>query len=127
MKSERSEAWFARAQKSQIPGGVNSPVRAFRGVGGIPRISFPSAAKARASLDTDGNALHRLCGLLGTALLGPSSGPAVIDGLREVLEVGTSFGAPTEREVELAELIAKTVPSAWKWSGWSNSWVPKRP
>jgi len=107
MKSERSEAWFARAQ-SVIPGGVNSPVRAFRGVGGIPR--FIERGQGSRILDSDGNSYIDYVGSWGPLLLGHRP-QAVIDALREVLEIGTSFGAPTEREVELAELIAKTVPS----------------
>ena len=107
MKSERSETWFARAQKT-IPGGVNSPVRAFRGVGGIPR--FIERGQGSRIVDTDGNSYIDYVGSWGPLLLGHRPQP-VIDALREVLEVGTSFGAPTEREVELAELIAKTVPS----------------
>jgi glutamate-1-semialdehyde 2,1-aminomutase len=107
MKSERSEAWFARAQKV-IPGGVNSPVRAFRGVGGIPR--FIERGQGSRIFDTDGNSYIDYVCSWGPLLLGHCF-PPVIDALREVLEVGTSFGAPTEREVELAELIAKTVPS----------------
>ena len=107
MKSERSEAWFARAQKV-IPGGVNSPVRAFRGVGGIPR--FIEHGQGSRIFDTDGNSYIDYVGSWGPLLLGHR--PAcVIDALHEVLEVGTSFGAPTEREVELAELITQTVPS----------------
>ena len=107
MKSERSAAWFERAQKV-IPGGVNSPVRAFRGVGGIPR--FIDRGQGSRIFDTDGNSYIDYVCSWGPLLLGHRP-PAVIDALREVLEVGTSFGAPTEREVELAELIAKTVPS----------------
>jgi glutamate-1-semialdehyde 2,1-aminomutase len=107
MKSERSEAWFARAQKV-IPGGVNSPVRAFRGVGGIPR--FIDHGQGSRIFDTDGNSYIDYVCSWGPLLLGHRPQP-VIDALREVLEVGTSFGAPTEREVELAELIAQTVPS----------------
>ena len=107
MKSERSEAWFARAQKV-IPGGVNSPVRAFRGVGGIPR--FIDRGQGSRIFDTDGNSYIDYVASWGPLLLGHCF-PPVIDALREVLEIGTSFGAPTEREVELAELIAKTVPS----------------
>ena len=107
MKSERSAAWFARAQKV-IPGGVNSPVRAFRGVGGIPR--FIERGQGSRIFDTDGNSFIDYVGSWGPLLLGHRPQP-VIDALREVLEIGTSFGAPTEREVELAELIAKTVPS----------------
>jgi len=107
MKSERSEAWFARAQKV-IPGGVNSPVRAFRGVGGVPR--FIGHGQGSRIFDTDGNSYIDYVGSWGPLLLGHRAQP-VIDALQAVLEVGTSFGAPTEREVELAELISKTVPS----------------
>ena len=107
MKSERSEAWFSRAQKV-IPGGVNSPVRAFRGVGGIPR--FIERGQGSRIFDTDGNSYIDYVCSWGPLLLGHRPQP-VIDALREVLEVGTSFGAPTEREVELAELITQTVPS----------------
>jgi glutamate-1-semialdehyde 2,1-aminomutase len=107
MKSERSEAWFARAQKV-IPGGVNSPVRAFRGVGGTPR--FIERGQGSRIFDIDGNSYIDYVCSWGPLLLGHRP-PAVIDALREVLEVGTSFGAPTEREVDLAELIAKAVPS----------------
>ncbi|HEY2845548.1 MAG TPA: glutamate-1-semialdehyde 2,1-aminomutase [Bryobacteraceae bacterium] len=107
MKSDRSQAWFARAQKV-IPGGVNSPVRAFRGVGGTPR--FIERGQGSHIFDTDGNSYIDYVGSWGPLLLGHRPQP-VMDALREVLEVGTSFGAPTEREVELAELIAQAVPS----------------
>jgi len=107
MKSERSEAWFTRAQKV-IPGGVNSPVRAFRGVGGIPR--FIERGQGSHVFDTDGNSYVDYVCSWGPLLLGHRP-PCVIDALAEVLAVGTSFGAPTEREVELAELIARAVPS----------------
>ncbi len=107
MKEDRSAAWFARAQKV-IPGGVNSPVRAFRGVGGTPR--FIERGQGSHIFDTDGNSYIDYVGSWGPLLLGHRPQP-VIDALREVLEAGTSFGAPTEREVELAELITKAVPS----------------
>jgi glutamate-1-semialdehyde 2,1-aminomutase len=107
MRSDRSAAWFERAQKV-IPGGVNSPVRAFRGVGGVPR--FIDRGQGSRIFDTDGNSYIDYVCSWGPLLLGHRPQP-VIDALTEVLEVGTSFGAPTEREVELAELIAKTVPS----------------
>jgi glutamate-1-semialdehyde 2,1-aminomutase len=103
----QSDAWFARAQKV-IPGGVNSPVRAFRGVGGIPR--FIERGQGSRIFDVDGNSYIDYVCSWGPLLLGHRPQP-VIDALREVLEAGTSFGAPTEREVELAELIAQTVPS----------------
>ena len=107
MESDRSQTWFERAQKV-IPGGVNSPVRAFRGVGGIPR--FIERGQGSHIFDTDGNSYIDYVGSWGPMLLGHRP-QTVIDALREVLDVGTSFGAPTEREVELAELIAQAVPS----------------
>src|ERR1700686_3209379 len=107
MKSERSEAWFARAQKV-IPGGVNSPVRAFRGVGGIPR--FIERGEGSKIFDVDGNSYIDYVCSWGPLLLGHPA-PCVIEALREALDSGTSFGAPTEREVQFAELISQTVPS----------------
>jgi glutamate-1-semialdehyde 2,1-aminomutase len=107
MKTERSDALFARAQ-AVIPGGVNSPVRAFRGVGGTPR--FICRGDGSRIFDVDGNAYIDYVCSWGPLLLGHRP-PQVVDALREVLEEGTSFGAPTEREVVLAELISKAVPS----------------
>jgi glutamate-1-semialdehyde 2,1-aminomutase len=107
MKTSQSEAWFERAQ-SRIPGGVNSPVRAFRSVGGVPR--FIARGEGSRIFDTDGNAYIDYVCSWGPLLLGHRP-PAVMDALREALESGTSFGAPTGGEVELAELIAKAVPS----------------
>jgi glutamate-1-semialdehyde 2,1-aminomutase len=107
MKTERSDALFARAQ-AVIPGGVNSPVRAFRGVGGAPR--FISRGEGPRIFDVDGNAYIDYVCSWGPLLLGHRPAP-VVAALREVLEEGTSFGAPTEREVLLAELISKAVPS----------------
>ncbi len=107
MKTSRSEALFARAQ-AVIPGGVNSPVRAFRGVGGTPL--FIESGTGSRLFDADGNSYIDYVGSWGPLLLGHRP-PQVIDALRAVLETGTSFGAPTEREVELAELISQIVPS----------------
>ena len=107
MKTAKSEALFARAQKF-IPGGVNSPVRAFRGVGGSPL--FIESGEGSRIFDADGNSYIDYVGSWGPLLLGHRR-PEVIEALREVLETGTSFGAPTEREVELAELISHLVPS----------------
>lgn len=106
-RTQQSEALFERAQ-TVIPGGVNSPVRAFRAVGGGP----PFIARGQGSRiwDVDGNGYIDYVCSWGPLLLGHR--PAqVIEALREALEDGTSFGAPTEREVLLAELISKTVPS----------------
>ncbi len=103
----KSEAWFERAQL-HIPGGVNSPVRAFRSVGGVPR--FIERGEGSRIFDVDGKSYIDYVGSWGPLLLGHRPKP-VIDALREALDSGTSFGAPTSREVELAELISKTVPS----------------
>jgi len=107
MKTSQSEAWFERAQQ-RIPGGVNSPVRAFRSVGGVPR--FITRGEGSRLFDADGNSYIDYVCSWGPLLLGHRP-PAVMDALREALETGTSFGAPTGGEVELAELIAKAVPS----------------
>lgn len=107
MKTTQSEAWFARAQ-ARIPGGVNSPVRAFRAVGGTPR--FIARGEGSRIVDVDGNSYIDYVGSWGPLILGHRPAP-VIEALREALDVGTSFGAPTGREVELAELIAQAVPS----------------
>ena len=107
MNQSRSEELFACGQKL-IPGGVNSPVRAFRGVGGTP----PFIARGEGShiFDVDGNQYIDYVLSWGPLILGHCF-PPVMDALREVLKIGTSFGAPTEREVELAELIHECVPS----------------
>src|SRR5579862_4268791 len=107
MKTTKSEAWFARAQ-TRIPGGVNSPVRAFRGVGGTPL--FIAHGEGSRVFDVDGNSyLDYVCSW-GPLILGHRP-VEVTDAIRRVLECGTSFGAPTEREVEMAELIAQIMPS----------------
>jgi len=103
----RSEALFARAQKL-IPGGVNSPVRAFRSVGGTP--PFIARGEGSKIYDVDGNEYIDYVLSWGPLILGHRP-QIVTDALREVLEIGTSFGAPTEREVELAELVRECVPS----------------
>src|SRR5437879_4489644 len=102
-----SERLFERARQV-IPGGVNSPVRAFRGVGGTP----PFIARGEGShvFDVDGNDYIDYVGSWGPLLLGHRH-PAIIDALRAALDLGTSFGAPTEGEVELAEAICDAVPS----------------
>jgi glutamate-1-semialdehyde 2,1-aminomutase len=107
MKTSRSETLFARAQ-ARIPGGVNSPVRAFRGVGGTPL--FIERGEGSRIFDVDGNSFIDYVGSWGPLILGHRP-PCVIEALHQALEGGTSFGAPTEREVELAELIAAMVPS----------------
>lgn len=106
-RSKVSEALFARAL-SRIPGGVNSPVRAFRSVGGKP--AFMARGQGSRIWDVDGNEYIDYIGSWGPLIFGHRQ-PEVLSALQEVLEIGTSFGAPTEREVELAELICKLVPS----------------
>jgi glutamate-1-semialdehyde 2,1-aminomutase len=107
MKTAHSEALFERAQQ-YIPGGVNSPVRAFGAVGGVPR--FIARADGSHLFDADGNDYIDYVCSWGPLLLGHRP-PEVIAAITSVLESGTSFGAPTAREVELAELIADAVES----------------
>src|SRR6185437_2382746 len=107
MRREKSEALFARAQ-SLIPGGVNSPVRAFLAVGGTP--PFISRGEGSHIYDVDGNDYIDFVCSWGPHVLGHRPAP-VIEAIQEALETGTSFGAPTGREVELAELICECVPS----------------
>ena len=103
----RSKALFDRAQKS-IPGGVNSPVRAFRGVGGSP--PFMERGQGSHIWDVDGNEyLDYVCSW-GPLLLGHRP-PEIVEAIERALSTGTSFGMPTEREVELAEAICDSVPS----------------
>jgi glutamate-1-semialdehyde 2,1-aminomutase len=105
--SARSAALFERAQLS-IPGGVNSPVRAFRSVGGSP----PFIARGEGShiFDADGNEYVDYVGSWGPLILGHRH-PAILAAVEEALTRGTSFGAPTEQEIELAEIVREMVPS----------------
>ena len=103
----RSDSLFAAAQRV-IPGGVNSPVRAFRGVGGRPFFVY-RAAGARI-FDVDGNAYIDFLGSWGPLILGHAA-PAVVEAVVTAARRGTSYGAPTEGEVELAERITAAVPS----------------
>jgi glutamate-1-semialdehyde 2,1-aminomutase len=91
-----------------IPGGVNSPVRAFGSVGGVPR--FISSGKGPRVIDADGNAYIDYVGSWGPLILGHAD-PSVVKAVRAAASRGTSFGAPTEAEVEIAELICKALPS----------------
>jgi glutamate-1-semialdehyde 2,1-aminomutase len=102
-----SESLFQSAQRL-IPGGVNSPVRAFRGVGGTP-FFVARAAGARIE-DVDGRSYLDFLGSWGPLILGHAM-PAVVEALAEAAQRGTSYGAPTAAEVEMAELIARAVPS----------------
>lgn len=99
---------FERAQHV-IPGGVNSPVRAFRAVGGTPR--FITRAQGAYLWDADDRRYIDYIGSWGPMILGHGH-PAVLEAVRKAATDGFSFGAPTEREIELAEEILKFVPSA---------------
>src|SRR5476649_2283160 len=103
----RNEALFERAQKT-IPGGVNSPVRAFRSVGGTPR--FIERAQGPYFWDADGKQYIDYIGSWGPMILGHVH-PDVLEAVQRVLVNGFSFGAPTESEIEIAEEICKLVPS----------------
>jgi glutamate-1-semialdehyde 2,1-aminomutase len=107
MKRPRSEELFQRAQEL-IPGGVNSPVRAFRSVGGHPL--FIARGQGSHIFDADGGEYIDYVGSWGPLLLGHRH-PEIIAALERSLALGTSFGAPTEQEVELAEAIRDAVPS----------------
>ena len=98
---------FERAQQV-IPGGVNSPVRAFRAVGGTPR--FISRAQGAYLFDAEGKRYIDYIGSWGPMILGHGH-PAVLEAVHRAVDEGLSFGAPTEREVELAEEILSLVPS----------------
>ncbi|HZZ70979.1 MAG TPA: glutamate-1-semialdehyde 2,1-aminomutase [Pirellulales bacterium] len=107
MSREKSHLAFARA-KQLLPGGVNSPARAFGGVGGEP-IFFARGSGAHL-IDLDGNRYVDYIGSWGPMILGHAH-PAVTAALAEAIGRGTSFGAPTEAESELAELICEAVKS----------------
>lgn len=106
----RSEALFAEALK-HIPGGVNSPVRAFRGVGGTP--FFVDRAHGCHVTDIDGNTLIDYVGTWGPAILGHAH-PRIIEAVQIAAAFGTSFGIPNPAEVELATLVKRHVPSIEK-------------
>jgi glutamate-1-semialdehyde 2,1-aminomutase len=107
MNKKSSTALYKRAQEL-IPGGVNSPVRACRSVGMDPL--FIDHADGCRLFDADGNAFIDYIGSWGPMILGHRH-PSVIAAISSALEKGTSFGAPTELEIELAELIVEAVPS----------------
>ncbi len=107
MKKELSEKLFARAQKV-IPGGVNSPVRACISVGMDPL--FIQRADGAKVWDIDGNAFIDYVGSWGPMILGHCH-PEVVSAVKDVLSRGTSFGAPTDLEVALAEMVIDAVPS----------------
>jgi glutamate-1-semialdehyde 2,1-aminomutase len=105
--TKRSAALFERAQRV-IPGGVNSPVRAFRGVGGDPL--FIARGEGSRIYDADGNSYIDYVGSWGPLLLGHRH-PAILEAIEGALKIGTSFGAPTEQEIDLAEAIRAAMPS----------------
>ncbi len=105
--TDRNAQLFERAQ-ALIPGGVNSPVRAFRAVGGTPR--FVQRAEGAYFWDANGKRHIDYIGSWGPMILGHGH-PAVVEAVTQAARDGFSFGAPTEREVELAEAIVKLVPS----------------
>jgi len=103
----KNETLFARAQKS-TPGGVNSPVRAFRSVGGTPR--FITRAEGPCFWDADDKRYIDYIGSWGPAIVGHAH-PEVIAAVQKAATHGLSFGAPTEGEILMAEMICKIVPS----------------
>ncbi|HEY3825071.1 MAG TPA: glutamate-1-semialdehyde 2,1-aminomutase [Bryobacteraceae bacterium] len=102
-----SQQLFERAQRS-IPGGVNSPVRAYRSVGGTP--PFIERGDGAHIFDADGNEYIDYVGSWGPLILGHRH-PVIMDALNQAMTRGTSFGAPTEQEIELAETVREMVPS----------------
>lgn len=107
LNTSRNTSLFERAQKL-IPGGVNSPVRAFKAVGGTPR--FVQRAQGAYFWDADGQRYIDYIGSWGPMILGHGH-PAVVEAVQKAVLEGFSYGAPTEREVEMAEEIVKLVPS----------------
>ena len=107
MNLEKSAAAFEKAKKF-MPGGVNSPVRSYSNVDCTP--PFISHAKGSKIFDIDGNEYVDYVGSWGPAILGHAC-PQVVSALQKAVERGTSFGAPTELETELAELVQKIYPS----------------
>ncbi|MEP7250717.1 MAG: aminotransferase class III-fold pyridoxal phosphate-dependent enzyme, partial [Ginsengibacter sp.] len=105
--SNRSQQLFQRAQQS-IPGGVNSPVRAFKSVGGTP--VFIKSAKGAYLHDEDGNEYIDYINSWGPMILGHAWEP-VVKAVQEKAVYSTSFGAPTELEIEMAELIKSMAPN----------------
>jgi glutamate-1-semialdehyde 2,1-aminomutase len=110
MSRIQSELLFSRAQQT-IPGGVNSPVRAFKSVGGKPL--FIKSAKGPWLFDEDGNRYLDCINSWGPMVLGHAH-PAIEEAVKKTLSDSFSFGAPTRREVEMAELICSMVPSVEK-------------
>lgn len=110
MKSATSKTLFVRAQK-YIPGGVNSPVRAFRSVGGYPL--FITRAQGATVTDADGNTYLDYVASWGPMILGHAP-PGVVRAIQRSAAAGTSYGAPTQQELELARMICEAFPSVEK-------------
>lgn len=110
LNQEKSKALFKNAQNF-IPGGVNSPVRAFKAVGGDPL--FIKSAKGAYLFDEDGNRFIELINSWGPMILGHAF-PDVEEAVRKAIPDSLSFGAPTAREIEMAELITELMPSIEK-------------
>jgi glutamate-1-semialdehyde 2,1-aminomutase len=108
--TSRSAALFERAQ-ALLPGGVDSPVRAFGAVGGTPR--FIVSASGSRVLDADDNSYIDFVGSWGPLIAGHAH-PAVVDAIQRAAELGTSYGAPTEAESELAALVVERFPAVEK-------------
>src|SRR2546421_2139736 len=107
MNHSISEKLFERAQKV-IPGGVNSPVRAFRAVGGAP--PFIARGEGSRIVDVDGRSYVDFVGSWGPLILGHAA-PAVVEAVTEAARRGTSYGAPTALEGEMAEAVTAAYPS----------------
>lgn len=107
MNRENSTKFFEEAQH-YIPGGVNSPVRAFKSVGGNP--VYIAKGEGSRIFDVDGNSYIDYIGSWGPLILGHAH-PKVLSAITEVAALGTSFGAPTERETVMAKLVCELVPS----------------
>jgi glutamate-1-semialdehyde 2,1-aminomutase len=107
MTTSKNDILFERAQKT-TPGGVNSPVRAFRSVGGTPR--FITRAEGPYFWDADGKRYIDYIGSWGPAIVGHAH-PAVVKAVQDAATRGLSFGAPTEAEIEMAEEICRLLPS----------------
>ena len=107
MSDTNSKKLYDRAVK-RLPGGVNSPVRAYQAVGRTPR--FIQSAKGAHITDVDGNEMIDYVCSWGPGILGHAD-PRVVADVKKACDQGLTYGAPTEREVEMAELLAELVPS----------------
>ncbi len=106
MKTEHSSALYQQARQL-MPGGVNSPVRAFRGVGGDPL--FIARGEGPYLFDADGNRYVDYVLSWGPLILGHAH-PAVVEAIQQQAVCGTSYGAPTELEIDLARLVIDLMP-----------------